>query len=271
MPIFERLSPFRRPRGLSVRGFSLTELLVVVAIVLMLTSLAGAAISAASSSQKKFRTKTLISKLDSIVGAQYAEYGSRTIGGAAGSDRGALLRAMAQGDLPDSWAIVTDLAKKTAADLTPHQRAYVAVWPSSASDQQRVMAANAGAECLFMIVMQGGIADCLDCRGLQAEIGDQDGDGMPEFLDAWGTPVGFVLWPSGLRLPADSGTPFFASTLPFEPIVPSVTDAKGGLMRPLVFSAGPDREYGIDAQASPLPGASAHTDNLTNFDEEAKR
>jgi prepilin-type N-terminal cleavage/methylation domain-containing protein len=270
MPIFERLSSLRRPTGLSRRGFSLTELLVVVAIVLMLTSLAGAAISAASSSQKKFRTKTLISKLDSIVGAQYADYGSRTIGGAAGSDRGTLLRAMAQGDLPDSWAIVSDLATANTADLTPHQRTYVAVW-SSIGDQQRVMATNAGAECLFMIVMQGGIADCLDCRGLQAEIGDQDGDGMPEFLDAWGTPVGFVLWPSGLRLPADSGTSFFASTLPFEPIVPSVNDAKGGLMRPLVFSAGPDREYGIDAQARPLPGASAHTDNLTNFDEEAKR
>jgi prepilin-type N-terminal cleavage/methylation domain-containing protein len=271
MPIFERLSPYRRPTGFSVRGFSLTELLVVAAIILMLTSLAGAAISSASSSQKKFRTKTLISKLDSLVAAQFADYGNRDVGGSAGSDRGTLLRAMAQGDLPDSWVIVRGLATVDTADLTPHQRAYVAVWKSIDGQQDRVIATNASAECLFMIVMQGGVADCLDCRGLQADIGDQDGDGMPEFLDAWGTPIGFVLWPSGLRLPADSGTSFFSSVLPFEPIVPSMNDAKGGLMRPLVFSAGPDREYGIDAQARPLAGASTHADNLTNFDEEAKR
>jgi hypothetical protein len=29
------------------------------------------------------------------------------------------------------------------------------------------------------------------------EIGDLDGDGMPEILDAWGRPIAFLRWPAG--------------------------------------------------------------------------
>lgn len=270
MEIFERLTPSRRAGKPTVRGFSLTELLVVAAIIVVLASLAGSAVSAASSSQKKFRTQALISRLSSIVSAQFSDYGGRNLGSSSANERGALLRAVAQRDLPDTWAIVRDLADDDPAALSPHQRAYVAVW-KSIGNQDQVVAANASAECLFMIVMQGGIADCLDCRGLSIDVGDQDGDNMPEFLDAWGTPIAFVLWPSGLELPAGSGRQFFSTVLPFEPFVPTVHDPKGGLMRPLIVSAGPDKDYGIDPQARPLAGSSAHADNLTNFDEEAKR
>lgn len=273
MSIFERRVPSVRLAVHPVSGFSLTEVLVVAAIIVMLMSLAGAAVSAASSSQKKFRTRTLLAKLGSIVEAQYAAYGNRSTGASAGADRAMLLRAMARGDLPDTWETVRDLAdpeKTDVADLTPHQRAYVAVW-NGITDKSRVMASNTDAECLFMIIMQGGVADCLDCRGLHADIGDQDADGMPEFLDAWSTPVRFVLEPSGLRLPADSTSPFFSATLPFEAIVPSIAESTGGLMRPLVYSCGPDRESGIASHATPKAGTSAAADNLTNFDEDAKR
>jgi len=114
-------------------------------------------------------------------------------------------------------------------------------------------------------VMQGGIADCLDCRMPRIEIGDEDGDGMPEFIDAWGKPVCYVLKPTGLRLPAGSATPFFTTAEPFDSAVPSLGAAKGGLMRPLIYSTGPDRIAGISAtDARPLPSATEHADNLTN-------
>ena len=270
MDIFERTSPLRRSERPAVRGFSLTELLVAMAIMLALASLATAAISAASSSQKKLRTKTLIGKLNAIVASQYEEYAGRDVDAASGTLRGQALRAIAQGDLPDDWSIVNTLAGKSATDLSPHQLAYVAVW-NSIANKQAVMQSNAGAECLFMIVMQGGIADCLDCRGLRVDIGDQDGDGVPEFLDAWGSPIQFVLWPSDLQLPAGSGKRFFSTILPFDAIVPAIDDSVGGLMRPLIVSAGPNRAFGLTSTAAPQAGINDCVDNITNFDDEAKR
>ena len=269
MEIFERASLNRRPGQTAVRGFSLTELLVVLAIVLVLSSMAAAAISAASSSQKKLRTKTLIAKLDALVASHFAKCGNQRVE-ASGSLRGQALRAMAEGDLPADWTIVSGLSTKPEAELTPHQQAYVAVW-NAIADKQAVMQANAGAECLFMTVMQGGIADCLDCRGLRIEIGDQDSDGMPEFLDAWGSPLRLILWPSDLQLPPGSGKRFFSTVLPFDAHVPTIDDSVGGLMRPLIVSAGPDRAYGLTSTAAALTGGTEHVDNITTFDDEAKR
>lgn len=270
MHIFERSSLQRRPGQSAVGGFSLTELLVAMAIMLVLASLASAAISAAASSQKKLRTKTLIGKLNAIVASQYEQYAGRDVDAASGTLRGQALRAIAQGDLPDDWTIVNTLAGKPVAELTPHQLAYVAVW-NSIANKQAVMQSNAGAECLFMIVMQGGIADCLDCRGLRIDIGDQDGDGLPEFLDAWGNPIGFILWPSKLQLPSGSSKQFFSTILPFDAAVPTIDDSVGGLMRPLIVSAGPDRAFGLTSTAAPQTGVNDYADNITNFDDEAKR
>ena len=54
------------------------------------------------------------------------------------------------------------------------------------------------AECLYMIV--ASIRD-ITSNGLdfvrEGEIGDLDGDGMPEILDAWGKPIVFIRWPAG--------------------------------------------------------------------------
>ena len=45
-------------------------------------------------------------------------------------------------------------------------------------------------KCLYMIVSLGFV-DELGGRDLfnESSIGDTDGDGFPEFLDAWGTPI----------------------------------------------------------------------------------
>jgi len=251
-------------------AFSLTELLVSVTIILLLVSLSAAAVSGARSSHRRTATASLLAKLDAIVAPQFVSYAGKTVAAGSAEERGEALRAMAAGDLPDSWTAVAEMAATPDSELTPPQRAYKAVW-ESVDNKSVVMQENENAECLFMIIMQGGIADCLDCRGLKPDVGDQDGDSMPEFLDAWGSPVGFVLWPSGLELPAGRGERYFSEDLPFDPVMPSADGAKGGLMRPLLVSAGPDRDYGLAADASPLPQSLAARDNITNFDEEAIR
>jgi hypothetical protein len=135
--------------------------------------------------------------------------------------------------------------------------------------------------------MRGGIANCLNCSDLANErIGDKDGDGAFEFWDAWGNPIGFILWPAALELPAGSGDKFFSTVAPF------ASTGTGRTMRPLIYSAGPDGEYEFETQITSgnlaaaancgNPGAqptslfarplgTGATDNITNFDAEAKR
>ena len=273
------------------RGFTLVELLVAVSIILVLMGLTGGALSAARTSRKKQATQAIIARLDDVLRQQFASYVSRAVPASAlaGSNksaaRAAYLRRLASAEMPDSWADVR-LIQAGSAGLprTGPQDAYVGVLTGSAPPTD----AFADAECLFMIVMQGGIADCLDCGGMRmADIGDADGDGFPEFLDGWGNPIRYVLWPAGLELPPGSGRGrFFSATAPFSSGTPAT--APGGTLRPLIFSGGPDginatRVNGsgnlaagaqcgdpaaIDFGAADGPGTA---DNITNFDAEVAK
>ena len=282
------------------RGFTLTELLVAVAIILGLMTLIGGAVSAARGSQKKQATKALIAKLDAIIQQQYATYATRPVASVAAAktaDIAAARRQMATADMPDNWKEIQAIKEGTTAlashperrfPLNAAQRAYVqyrdAVTPSPKYED---------AECLFMIVMLGGLADCLDCGGLGlSEKGDKDGDNAAEFLDAWGNPIGFVLWPAGLEIPPGKGK-FFSSVAPFSG---SISAVQGGVMRPLIYSAGPDGDYAIrtpDTEAANPPfvaqiksgtncgnpadaavqnyGSFPSGDDITNFDDEVGR
>lgn len=49
-----------------------------------------------------------------------------------------------------------------------------------------------------------------------SEIGDTDNDGLPEFVDAWGTPLQFYRWPTRL---IDNDSP-----VPFDPVLSNLND-----------------------------------------------
>jgi hypothetical protein len=133
------------------------------------------------------------------------------------------------------------LAGKWAAQ-SGAQRSYIAIYNGATA---KPSAAYSGAECLFMIVMQGGIADCLDCGALKTtDIGDKDGDTFPEFWDAWGNPIGFILWAPAYKLSGKDILFFTSETLDSPTGQASVRPALG--MRPLIYSAGPDGEYGLN-------------------------
>jgi len=309
-------------------AFSLVELLVVMTIMVLLVGLVSAAVVGARTSQKKQSTRLLISKLDAILQQQMATYAARVVppppgplpsGWTKASYRSWYIRRnLVTGDMPDRWSDVAALASGTAPlsvsgtatlPVTSSQRTYAAIWKSLTAEQQTLPGSDgkkhvgctyAGAECLFMIVMQGGIADCIDCGELRtAERGDKDGDGFFEFWDAWGNPIGFILWPAGLQLPGGSGTAFFTGTRSLEPF-PSARPSPMLGMRPLIYSAGPDGEYGFNragematltagsspsgsdcgsptkvptqTMAQPESGkVSLTADNLTNLDAEATR
>jgi prepilin-type N-terminal cleavage/methylation domain-containing protein len=247
-------------RGEGARpGFTLTELLVVISIVLVLVSLIGAGVSAARGSQKKQATRALIAKLDAIIQQHAISYDTRSVDMSAcpaGVSKSAyrawyIRRNLITGDLPDRWTDVQFMAANPSQFTTRHQRTYIAIWNALGSDKQtQVMANNASAECLFMIIMQGGIADCLDCGSLAiSEVGDQDGDGMPEFWDAWRNPIGLLLWAPALELPSGSGTRFFSDSRALDP--PWSGNPRPSLgMRPLIYSVGADGKSGLDRHST---------------------
>jgi prepilin-type N-terminal cleavage/methylation domain-containing protein len=317
----------RAHRGVALQpsrpAFTLTELLVVVAIILGLMTLLGAAVSAARNSGKISSTRATIEKLNAILTTQLATYDSRSVDasllpGSIANKSAArawyIRRNLISGDMPDRWtdvaqmvtgttvaAINTSTSGTTFLPLTSTQRSYVAIYSSASVAPSP---AFAGAECLFMIIMRGGIADCLDCGALRtSDIGDKDNDGMPEFWDAWGNPIGFILWPYAVELPAGSGSRFFSGSRspsdPFASSGPSPSPTLG--MRPLIYSAGPDGEYSLDRQnetgnlnagsnpvgrdcgnwnvaptslaagSAPVGGIDYRADNITNLDAEAKQ
>lgn len=159
------------------------------------------------------------------------------------------------------------------------------------------------AELLYQIVAtsqyQGGSA-------LEAfrptEIGDTDNDGLPEFIDAWGTPIRWIRWPAGYQSPLNNiATPDAMDPLQTDPRWNDTNYAqKPWLLIPLIVSAGPDEEFdlqfdslpsdpngdvvyaanldpyiGVDLSVTPpigglgsiydIDGDDQHTDNITNY------
>jgi len=274
----------------AVRGFSLVELMVALGIVLVLMTLGGAAISAARVGSAKQRTQATIATIDAILQQHFSSREAHRIGAAlAGGDWGARIRRQITADMPDNWAEVQQIRRLRTEFNSPRHRAYVTIW-----NQLNPTNDFGEAECLFMILTQGGLADCLACGGLEnVRKGDKDGDGALEFWDEWDEPIRYVLWPAGFELPR--GQRFFSPAKPFGDVGP--TGTAGRTVRPLVFSGGPSRMASTavhagsylrlgDACGDPSHGTIAglggfapvgtnqtdfRGDNITNFDGEVKR
>ncbi|MGB8852178.1 MAG: type II secretion system protein [Pirellulales bacterium] len=304
------------------RGFTLTELLVVIGIVLVLMGLLSAAVAGARGSVKKQATSSFIQKIDAVIQEQYARYDSLAVSAAvipsavtSVTNRSAarawyIRRNLISGDLPDCWDDVRLMATGTAVagqgqtfPVTGIQRSCVGYFQSVCDNRSNPLAATKptddfeDAECLFMIITAGGVADCIDCGELRSVMrGDKDADGAPEFWDEWGNPIRFVLWPPGLELPL--GSRFFSGSRAVDSAIPAPADTSAprpGLgLRPLIFSSGPDGlggtamnggsnillgiDCGNPASAAvslfggpDSSGGSSRSDNITNFDDEAKQ
>ncbi|MDC0326076.1 prepilin-type N-terminal cleavage/methylation domain-containing protein [bacterium] len=139
--------------------------------------------------------------------------------------------------------------------------------------------ANQGAECLYLIMATSFVGGSPALEAIpSSNIGDTDNDGLREILDGWGNPLGFIRWPVGYadpELSIDKTIPdefdLFRSDYAYT-MVPDSTSSTAGAydvftgstyrnnktikpwsMRPLVFSAGSDGEYGITT--NPITGA----------------
>lgn len=259
-------------------AFTLVELLVVMGVLAMLSSMVLVGLSSAAEQARANRTRSQVQKIHELLMPRWDEYryrrvedsktGNVRVRQAARVDK---IRELMRIELPDRKSDVIDapvsLSAVPALQLR-YQRAITNATGAAnfAAAQTSWSAANQSSECLYMILasIQSGETNGLDFFK-PSEIGDTDGDGVPEILDGWGKPILFLRWPygypnientspterrNGLSQIMDNTSPD-----PFDPLgvrggrvtlttTPIVTYDHFPL-HPLIFSAGPNGLYNI--------------------------
>ena len=215
-------------RRLGRRGFTLVELLITVSIIGIMASMVLFAMFQATEAAKAQKTRALITKLNSIIMQRYDSYRTRRVPfhfpevSQESKDKQLASKQIAKGrvdclrdlmrmEMPDRWSDVWDgpvapMPHALPPDVLPayggFQISRPAVSEAYLRKFQAIMGAAfmwpppnnvidyQGAECLYMIVMEA-IAQEGDAREFfkAGDIADTDGDGFPEFVDAWGTPI----------------------------------------------------------------------------------
>lgn len=254
------------------RGFTLAELLAVVAIIAILASTILFALFNATQEAKVARTRAQVGRLDQLLMTRWESYRTRrvritipagTTVPAAAKMRLDALRELMRLEMPDRMTDVVNPSTYNSPNglsVPPLARTY---WRMRVSTWSQT---HQGAECLYMIM--ASIHD-LDNRGLdflhEGEMGDTDEDGMKEILDAWGHPIEFLRWAPGFVVgPGNDGTlgngddvkgltllmdgDATASPDPFDPL--RVYSGSFALY-PLIFSPGTDGKYDIVTDLDP--------------------
>ena len=245
------------------RGVTLVELLFVMAIIGILVAMSMGAYSATVAQAKVHRTQAIVAKLDQLVSAKWEEYRTRAVPlkvpmgtnpDVAARARLYALRELMRCEFPDRKSDVLNNGAMIAPPSLQknYRRRAVTGWTEK----------HEGAECLYLIVaaMRDGDDAALGWFS-PSEIGDTDGDGMNEILDGFGQPVEFLRWAPGYVM--EDGPVTFQTrdsvNAPdeFDPLKrdqrwsDSDTTFAPYSLRPLIFSAGPDKEYAINVD--PLP------------------
>lgn len=262
-------------RGLRLRrAFTLAELLISISILAILSSAALFAMFGVMEDAKAARTRSQIARLHEMLVYRWDAYQSRAVPiqlpvgispKVAAQRRLAGVRELMRMELPDRKSDVVDTAAVLArrhpltgvtAPLevslwrTYRRRAEARLGPTWATDWSQQ---HQGAECLYLIV--SSIHDG-DNNGLdffrESEVGDVDGDGMPEILDAWENPIEFLRWAPGFLTNSDiQVADAVKSPDTFDLLM---VDPRWGhsnpmyhpyALYPLVFSAGRDGVYDI--------------------------
>jgi prepilin-type N-terminal cleavage/methylation domain-containing protein len=200
------------------RGFTLTELLIVMLVIGIMAGLALSALSGATELAREQRTRAIISKLDQLIMERYEGYRTRAVplrvppnAGPRGAAfvRLTALRDLMRMELPDRRSdILNFLSNPPTLQITASGISQSSLQKSyfrkavrtlgGANNLANWTSTHEGAECLYLIVstMHDGDKNALDFFSPN-EVGDVDEDGMKEILDGWGNPIEFIRWPAG--------------------------------------------------------------------------
>jgi prepilin-type N-terminal cleavage/methylation domain-containing protein len=265
------LHPYQNPttsrRSASLRtvprGFTLVELLVVIVIMSILSSMVLMAMANTQASARDARTRSTITKLDALISAKWETYQTRRVPlKPSGTNRTntantrlQAIREMMRMELPDQHI-----------DISTNQSALPARPAVSAAYLKRYNNASAktdvweGAECLYLIVAYGLHDPDALSQFNEAEIGDFDSDGLPEFLDGWGQPISFIRWAPEYVSPLHNTD----AANHHDPFDPMRQDSSAYSLYPLIFSAGPDKVLGIKNNRSATNINKPYSDSVGN-------
>lgn len=205
------------------RGLTLVELLVTMVIIAIISAAILGTASSAIEYGRQTHTQQLVTRIHTLIMERWASYETRKIDvhpsilqaldqrvqqapanqyAARNAARGQMLadirlvgmRELIRYEMPDRFAdFGSDRPVVLEAMPALAQSYYRRVQQASGS------AENQDAECLYMTVMLAtGDGEARTLFGSK-DIGDEDGDGLPEFLDGWGRPIGWIRWAPGFN------------------------------------------------------------------------
>lgn len=228
-----RSSTFRSSPG----GYTLIEIVVVMAILSILGTLTFSALSGAAKLSKIESTEFMINKLNDAILDWYEEYEDEARPGGLWN-----LRRKMREELPDSWAEVSGGANARPPE-TPAGRAYATYRAIGAGHDN--FTKYQSAECLYMIITRSGRFPDFVESIQPGQVGDIDADGLFEFWDGWERPIAFFRWAPGFS----PDSIIQNETATGDPFDMSEEDPNAYPLFPLIYSPGPD-----EAMNDPLSG-----------------
>lgn len=243
------------------RGFTLIEILIVLAIIAILAALTYGALFQAQHTAREAKTKATIAKLHSLLMTRWESFHNRRLNvnmtGVSTLQQLArrrldALRDLQRMEMPDHYEEITTV---------PNAALFPAGWDSALrrAYDRKLKASRTSpyepAETLYLVLTTSGGDESLTGQELNnVDVGDIDGDGMKEFHDGWGRPISLVRWPVGfisdLQPRNSSGAP--DTVLHHDPFDTRKVDTNAFATFPLIYSMGPD---GIEDMTHALTGA----------------
>lgn len=241
-------------------GFTLAELLVSIMIIAIIASALLVAVAGARESARKSRTQAIVAKIHEFLMQRWDSYLSRPVSPRPNASVPApLLRLLAARELvrmemPERFTDISD-GPAVLRSRPALSRRYFRQRNSNFNRSKHEQA-----ECLYMILasMQDDSGSALD-HFTASEVGDVDQNGHPELLDAWGNPIAWLRWAPGWRSPLQYGPNTNQNTVDPNYSADGLDIGKADrrwhnddkrddpyALFPLVVSAGPDGEFGID-------------------------
>ncbi|MEL0095700.1 MAG: prepilin-type N-terminal cleavage/methylation domain-containing protein [Planctomycetaceae bacterium] len=262
-------------RSSAHRGFTLIELLIAISIVSLFTTMVIVGMSTLRRQAQLRRCEQQVKKIDELLlvrfnelinkplPIQFPSLGPNPTQAQIGFRKFQIMvcrRELMRMELPDRITDVTNVNYIFNDPTTNTQYSMMAPSSTNAFRQKATLNANIGntwtedhqgAECLYMIlsIMQDQESNALDFL-FPSEVGDTDGDGMLEVLDAFGNPLGFLRWAPGIS--ARRGVDGSWGT-------PNIDDDGDGIVdNPSEFGMGANDDYrsfsgiqGVDAADAP--------------------